>query len=200
VALICLDVRKGEFMATIPAQVAGPQSNFRESAAGVWKVIKATGRLIKPSARFFTTCEAHTYAYSVAANAILALVPFLVLLITLAQLGQSAPAERMIFQLVAEYLPAGSVELKADLVHLTSHHGIQVFSLIMLAISSSGVFLPFEVALNGVWGFPECELILPTWGPVCWTPTQKNPSGDQQFVLFRVRAQHAAPHVHKMLW
>lgn len=59
----------------------------------------------------------------------------------------------MIFQLVAEYLPAGSVELKGDLLRLTSHHGIQVFSLIMLAISSSGVFLPFEVALNGVWGF-----------------------------------------------
>jgi uncharacterized BrkB/YihY/UPF0761 family membrane protein len=25
----------------------------------------------------------------------------------------------------------------------------------MLAISASGVFLPFEVALNGVWGFPK---------------------------------------------
>jgi len=58
----------------------------------------------------------------------------------------------MIYRLVAAYLPAGAVELKGDLVRLTSHHGVQVFSLLMLAISSSGVFLPFEVALNGVWG------------------------------------------------
>jgi membrane protein len=126
---------------------------LKERSRRAWKLIRETAALVGPSARFLTTCEAHTYAYSVAANAILALVPFLVLLITLAQLTQSSPAQRMIFQLVGEYLPAGSVELKGDLLRLTSHHGIQVFSLIMLAISSSGVFLPFEVALNGVWGF-----------------------------------------------
>lgn len=140
-------------MVTTPAQIAGRADNLKEQSRRAWKLIRETATRVGPSARFLTTCEAHTYAYSVAANAILALVPFLVLLITLAQLTQSAPAERMIFQLVAEYLPAGSVELKGDLLRLTSHRGIQVFSLIMLAISSSGVFLPFEVALNGVWGF-----------------------------------------------
>jgi len=118
-------------------------------------LVKETATLIGPSAKFLTTCEAHTYAYSVAANAILALVPFLVLLLTIAHLTQSKPAEDMIYRLVAEYLPAGAGELKADLFRLTSHHGVQVFSLVMLAISSSGVFLPFEVALNGVWGFSK---------------------------------------------
>jgi membrane protein len=120
-----------------------------------WVLVKQTASLIGPSAKFLTTCEAHTYAYSVAANAILALVPFLVLLITIAHLTQSLPAERMIYQLVTEYLPAGSGELKSDLFRLTSRRGVQVFSLIMLAVSSSGVFLPFEVALNGVWGFKK---------------------------------------------
>ena len=118
-------------------------------------LVKETATLLGPSARFLTTCEAHTYAYSVAANAILALVPFLVLLITIAHLTQSLPAERMIYQLLAEYLPAGAIELKGDLVRLTSHRGVQVFSLIMLAITSSGVFLPFELGLNGVWGFKK---------------------------------------------
>lgn len=142
-------------METSPGQQALPQSNWKEQARHAWKLVRQTATLIGPSARFLTTCEAHTYAYSVAANAILALVPFLVLLITISHLSQSWPAEQMIFQLVAEYLPAGAVELKTDLLHLTSHRGVQVFSLIMLAISSSGVFLPFEVAMNGVWGFKK---------------------------------------------
>ncbi len=132
---------------------AGPNSNWREHVHRAFKLVKETARLLGPSAKFLATCEAHTYAYSVAANAILALVPFLVLLITFAHLTRSWPAEQMIYQLVGEYLPAGGAELKGDLLRLTSHRGMQLFSLIMLAISSSGVFLPFEVALNNVWGF-----------------------------------------------
>jgi YihY family inner membrane protein len=142
-------------METIPAEERLQGGDWKERARRAWVLVKETATLLGPSARFLTTCEAHTYAYSVAANAILALVPFLVLLITIAHLTQSLPAERMIYQLVAEYLPAGAVELKGDLVRLTSHRGVQVFSLIMLAITSSGVFLPFELALNGVWGFKK---------------------------------------------
>ena len=130
-----------------------PERDWKKQAGRAWALVKATASLLGPSAKFLTTCEAHTYAYSVAANAILALVPFLVLLITIAHLTRSSPAEQMIYRLVSEYLPAGAAELKSDLVRLTSHHGVQLFSLVMLAISSSGVFLPFEVALNGVWGF-----------------------------------------------
>jgi membrane protein len=144
----------GTIMTTI--STPGPATpSWKEQSRRAWVLVRQTATLIGPSAKFLTTCEAHTYAYSVAANAILALVPFLVLLITIAHLTQSLPAERMIYQLVAEYLPAGAVELKSDLVRLTSHRGVQVFSLIMLAVSASGVFLPFEVALNGVWGFKK---------------------------------------------
>jgi len=32
------------------------------------------------------------------------------------------------------------------------HKGAQIFSIVMLVISSTGVFLPLEVALNDVWG------------------------------------------------
>jgi YihY family inner membrane protein len=142
-------------METIPSDESVPARNWKDQARRAWVLVKETATLLGPSARFLTTCEAHTYAYSVAANAILALVPFLVLLITIAHLTQSAPAESMIHQLVAEYLPAGAAELNGDLTRLTSHRGVQVFSLIMLAITSSGVFLPFEIALNGVWGFKK---------------------------------------------
>ncbi len=142
-------------MGTSTAPALPANATWKERSQHAWVLIKENAKLLGPSARFLTTCEAHTYAYSVAANAILALVPFLVLLLTVANLTQSAPARAMIFELLEEYLPAGAVELTADLKRLTAHHGVQIFSFIMLAISSSGVFLPFEVALNGVWGFKK---------------------------------------------
>jgi YihY family inner membrane protein len=142
-------------MDTIPVGEPAPSRDWKAQVRHAWLLVKETATLLGPSARFLTTCEAHTYAYSVAANAILALVPFLVLLITIAHLTQSAPAEGMIYQLLREYLPAGANELIGDLVHLTKRRGVQVFSLIMLAITSSGVFLPFELGLNRVWGFKK---------------------------------------------
>ena len=38
---------------------------------------------------------------------------------------------------------------------VSAHRGVQVFSLVMLLITSTGVFLPLEVALNRVWGFKK---------------------------------------------
>ncbi|HZY62486.1 MAG TPA: YihY/virulence factor BrkB family protein, partial [Edaphobacter sp.] len=35
------------------------------------------------------------------------------------------------------------------------HKGVEVFSLVMLLITSTGVFLPLEVALNNVWGVKQ---------------------------------------------
>jgi YihY family inner membrane protein len=32
------------------------------------------------------------------------------------------------------------------------HKGVQIYSVVMLLITSTGVFMPLEVALNGVWG------------------------------------------------
>ena len=142
-------------MDTIPVGEPAPSRDWKAQVRHAWLLVKETATLLGPSVRFLTTCEAHTYAYSVAANAILALVPFMVLLITIAHLTQSLPAEGMIYQLLREYLPADPKELNWDLAGLSSHHGVQVFSLFMLAITSSGVFLPFELGLNRVWGFKK---------------------------------------------
>lgn len=123
-----------------------------------WTLLRDTGRLLGPSARLLTTTEAHTYAYSVSANFLLASLPFLFLLLWVAQhllpsLG--ATQQAVIGQLVATYLPAGQARLMADATRLADRRGVQVFSLVMLAISSSGVFLPLEVALNSIWGFKK---------------------------------------------
>jgi len=120
-----------------------------------WQLIRDTAKLLGPSARLITTTESHTYAYSVAANFLLASLPFLFLLLWISQhlLPSLTTQYTVIAELVANYLPAGQQRLLADATHLANRHTVQVFSLVMLAVSSSGVFLPLEVALNSIWGF-----------------------------------------------
>jgi membrane protein len=50
-------------------------------------------------------------------------------------------------------LPVGQDFVMRNMQLLTHpHKGTQFFSVVMLLITSTGVFLPLEVALNGVWG------------------------------------------------
>jgi len=106
-------------------------------------------------ARYLLRTEVHTYAFSVAANAILSFVPFVVLMLWLAlRLFHSRPMYEAIQQLVQNELPANQEFITRSLrVIAVGHKRVQVFSLVMLLISSTGVFLPLEVALNRVWGF-----------------------------------------------
>jgi membrane protein len=128
---------------------------WRNELRAQWQLVRDTARLLGPSARLLTTTEAHTYAYSVAANFLLASLPFLFLLLWVARhlLPALTTQQAVIGQLVGNYLPAGQDRLFADAAHLASRRTVQIFSLVMLAISSSGVFLPLEVALNSIWGF-----------------------------------------------
>jgi membrane protein len=104
--------------------------------------------------RYMTSTEVHTYAFSVAANAILSLFPFIVLLLTLCrQVFHSRAMEGVVADLMRSFLPTGQ-DFVIRNMQLLAHprKGTQVFSLVMLLITSTGVFLPLEVALNGVWG------------------------------------------------
>ena len=98
--------------------------------------------------------EVHTFAFSVAANVILSFFPFVVLLLTLThQVFHSQAMYDVVLQLLRSYLPAGQDFVIHSVVALTPHRGMKIFSLAMLLISSTGVFVPLEVALNRVWGF-----------------------------------------------
>jgi YihY family inner membrane protein len=101
-------------------------------------------------AKYMSGTEVHTYAFSVAANVILSLFPFIVLLLTLSySVFHSNQMVAVVGDLMRSLLPTGQ-----DFVMRNAHpkKGTQIFSLVMLLISSTGVFLPLEVALNQVWG------------------------------------------------
>ena len=103
--------------------------------------------------------EVHTFAFSVAANAILSFIPFVMLLYTLAlRVFHSQSMVDVVDSMVNYFLPsvtrtpnwlANSIEAVAA---LSTRHGVQALSLVVILISCTGIFLPLEVALNQAWG------------------------------------------------
>ncbi len=105
--------------------------------------------------------EVHTFAFSVAANAIISFIPFVVLLYTLAlSVFHSEAMKTVVDQMVNYYLPSAEKQqgwlvdtiLKEAVLPLLHHKSAQAFSLVMILIACTGIFLPLEVALNQAWG------------------------------------------------
>lgn len=105
-------------------------------------------------ARYLTQTEVHTYAFSVAANVILSLFPFIVLLLTIVhRVFHSQAMESVVGEMMRHFLPTGQDFVMRNMQLLAHpHKSAQVFSVVMLLVTSTGVFLPLEVALNQVWG------------------------------------------------
>jgi YihY family inner membrane protein len=102
--------------------------------------------------------EVHTYAFSVAANAIISFIPLIVLLYTISgSVFHSQEMVNVVNKIVDEFLPSTTKQgfltynLEAAAAG-SSRHGVQLLSLLMILISCTGIFLPLEVALNQAWG------------------------------------------------
>ena len=97
--------------------------------------------------------EVHTYAFSVAANAIISFIPFIVLLYTLSRsVFHSTMMVDVVSDMVRYFLPSNQDFFAASLLAAAPRHGVQVLSLVAILISCTGIFLPLEVALNQAWG------------------------------------------------
>ena len=142
---------------TLPLKPAGeekgilpppqPPERRRYTGEGWW------GGLVS-LARYLTQTEVHTYAFSVAANLILSLFPFIVMMFTLARrVFHSHAMEAVIGDMLRFFLPTGQeFVVKNMTIVANARSGVQIAAVVMLLISSSGVFLPLEVALNQVCG------------------------------------------------
>jgi len=120
---------------------------------------RSTGNfgLILSTVRYLMRTEVHTFAFSVAANAILSFFPFVLLLMTLIRRVFHSPVMyEVVLQLLRDYLPAGQDFVIRNLNALVgARHQAQLASLAILLMTSTGIFLPLEVALNRIWGFEE---------------------------------------------
>jgi YihY family inner membrane protein len=127
---------------------AGPAIPVPES--GTWDQVVALGR-------YMTRTEVHTYAFSVAAQVILSLFPFIVLLLTLSRsVFHSTRMVNVVSQMMTNFLPNNQEFVMRNMRVLAfAHTQTKVFSVVMLLVTATGVFLPLEVALNSVWGVTE---------------------------------------------
>ena len=109
------------------------------------------------TARYLLRTDVHTFAFSVAANSILSFFPFVVLLMTLIRrVFHSRVMYEVLIELLRDYLPAGQEFVIRNLnAMVNARHRVQVVALIILLVTSTGVFMPLEVALNRVWRFPS---------------------------------------------
>jgi membrane protein len=97
--------------------------------------------------------EVHTFAFSVAANAILSFIPFIVMLYTIAHnVFHSQPMVAVITDMVKYLLPTNQEWIAQHLAAAAARQGVRIVSLIMILVSCTGIFLPLEVALNRSWG------------------------------------------------
>ena len=144
---------------TLPNQI--PASTAPQAAAvspAVQKPIRwGRSRLAFSTVRYLMRTEVHTFAFSVAANAILSFFPFVLLLMTLIRRVFHSPVMyEVLVQALRDYLPAGQELVIRNLNALVAaRHQAQAVSLVILLVTSTGIFVPLEVALNRIWQFPN---------------------------------------------
>lgn len=142
----------------LAASAKGPEQPVTHSKWYQWR--KDGTALIA----YLLDSEVHTFAFSVAANAIISFIPFIVLLYTLVftvfHSPTKGPMVTVVDNMVNYFLPSLTKDpdwitrtIVAEGVEpILKHHGAQALSLVMILIACTGIFLPLEVALNQAWG------------------------------------------------
>ena len=137
------------------ARILAFRAGSDESRTEKWYRWRRDGKAL---VAYLLDSEVHTFAFSVAANAILSFIPFVVLLYALARsVFHSRHAEdpmvKIISQMVVYFIPStASPGWLSDHLWHASGQGVEIFSLIMIFVACTGIFLPLEVALNQAWG------------------------------------------------
>lgn len=138
------------------AIVSGAEAVFAPACAvesapeSKWRFLRRDGKVLL---FYLLDSEVHTFAFSVAANAILSFIPFVVLLYTLARsVFHSDAMMSVIGDMIYYYFPSNQGFVASSLAREAPQHGAQFMSLVMILIACTGIFLPLEVALNQAWG------------------------------------------------
>ena len=119
-----------------------------------WFIWRSNGTAL---IRYLLDSEVHTFAFSVAANAILSFIPFVLLMYKLTHfVFRSEEMRKMmgdvIFDMVKYFFPSNQEFVAGSLRGIASMHSVTILSLVMILIACTGIFLPLEVALNQAWG------------------------------------------------
>ena len=132
----------------------GPVEAIAKAAPSKWYAWRADGKAL---ISYLLDSEVHTFAFSVAANAILSFIPFVMLLYKMSlSVFHSQAMVGVVTDMVNYYLPSATKEpswlAKNIEVVAAASPKVEVFSFLMILIACTGIFLPLEVALNQAWG------------------------------------------------
>jgi YihY family inner membrane protein len=141
-------------------EVVGAVDAVEPASKSKWYRWRKDGRALMA---YLLDSEVHTFAFSVAANAILSFIPFVVLLYTLSKrifysptmakiTGDKLIGDKVIDDMVRYFFPSNQPFIAHALAGRAMGHGVQVLSLLMIVVACTGIFLPLEVALNQAWG------------------------------------------------
>jgi membrane protein/epoxyqueuosine reductase len=131
-------------------KAAAAKADVEPATKSKWYRWRSDGKAL---IAYLLDSEVHTFAFSVAANAIISFIPFIVLLYTLSRaVFHSQTMVDVVGDMVHYFLPSNQTFVADQLALAAPRHGVQALSLVMILISCTGIFLPLEVALNQAWG------------------------------------------------
>ena len=134
----------------VVVELADTQNVMKPAAQSKWYRLRKDGTAL---ISYLLDSEVHTFAFSVAATAILSFLPFIVLLYTLSDSVFQSPAlHKAVNEMVGYFMPSNQTFIAGTLYGAASRQGVQFFSLVMILVACTGIFLPLEVALNQAWG------------------------------------------------
>ena len=109
----------------------------------------------RPTLRYWTSTEAHVYAFAIAANILLSFFPFLIVMVSLCRyVFHWRAAGDAIFFALNDYFPDPFQDfLRRNLNSTVASRGpFQFVSVLLLLFTANGIFVPLEVAFNRIWG------------------------------------------------
>ena len=141
----------------MPGQNTVPASPPEEPLTPRPRAGARSSGLVVSTVKYLLRTDVHTFAFSVAANSILSFFPFVMLLMTLIRrVFHSRVMYEVVVELLRDYLPAGQEFVIRNLTAMVNaRQRVQLVSLAILLVTSTGVFMPLEVALNRIWRFPN---------------------------------------------
>jgi membrane protein len=104
-----------------------------------------------PTLRYWMQTEVHVFAFSIAANVLLAFFPFLIVCVSLGRLIFNPQVVVAAMDLAfRDFFPSAL----GDFMHrnLPAPQPVEFLSIFILLFSANGIFEPLEIALNRVWG------------------------------------------------
>src|SRR5580658_6682306 len=112
-------------------------------------------RALAPTFRYWMQTEVHVYAFSIAANVLLAFFPFLIIFLSL-----SRPFFK--YQTAVDAIDFALHDLFPNVFSDFVHKALprfrtppEVISILLLLFTANGIFEPLEVALNRAWGISK---------------------------------------------